>query len=98
MRFHSRSYQTLAPTPDGRIFGELALSHTFDDACKSVAAYIRRCEAPDAAYHLVHDGPGVSLNMTPQLIPVNLIHLDGSLALAGHNMVDMIPPHDGQNP
>ena len=27
MRFHSRSYQTLAPTHDGRIFGELTISH-----------------------------------------------------------------------
>ena len=80
MRFHSRSYQTLAPTPDGRLFGELALSHSFDDAWNSAAAYIRSCEAPDAAYHLVYDGPGESLNMTPQLVPVNLIRLDGSLA------------------
>ena len=98
MRFHSRSYQTLAPTPDGRLFGELALSCAFDDACNSAAAYIRSCEAPDAAYHLVYDGPGESLNMTPQLVPVNLIRLDGSLALAEHYMVDVIPTHDGWTP
>ena len=41
MRFHSRSYQTLAPKSDSRIYGELTLSLTFDDAYNSAAAYIR---------------------------------------------------------
>ena len=78
MRFHTRYYQTLAPKPDGRLFGEVTLSHTFDDACNSAAAHIRSCEAPNAAYHLVYDGPVMSLNIVPQLVPVNLIHLDRS--------------------
>ena len=98
MCFHSRSYQTLAPTPNGRLFGELTLSHTFDNACNSSAPYIHSCETLDAAYHLVYDGPGVSLNLSPQLVPVNLVRLDGSSALTGHYMVDMITTHDGQNP
>ena len=68
MRFHSRSCQTLTPTPDSRLFGELTLSHTFGDACNSAAAYVHSNGAPDTAYHLVHDGPGVSLNITPQLV------------------------------
>ena len=96
--FHSRSYQTLAPTPDGRIFGELTLSHTFDDAYNSAAAYFLSCEALDAVYHLVYDGPGMSLNTAPQLVPVNLIRPDGSSALTGHYMVDIITTHDGQDP
>ena len=98
MRFHSRSYQTLVPTPDGHLFGELTLLHIFGDACKSTAAYIRNCETPDAVYHLVYDDPGVSLNSTPQLTPVSLIRLDGSLAPTGRHMVDIIPTHDGQDP
>ena len=98
MRFHSSSYQTLAPTPDGRIFGELTLSHIFDDAYKSAAAYIRSRETPDAVHHLVYDGPGMSLNTPPQLVPVNLAYLDGSPALTGHYMVDIITTHDGQDP
>ena len=98
MRFYSRSYQTLAPTNDGRIFGELTLSHTFDNADNSAAAYIHSCEAPDAAYHLVYDGPGMSLTNAPQFVPVNLVHLDGSPALTGHYMVDIAATHDGQNP
>ena len=90
-RFHSWSYETLAPTPDRRLFGELTLSHTFEDACNSAAAYTRSGEAPDAAYHLVYDDLGMCLNIAPQLVLVNLIRLDGSAALTGHYMVDIIP-------
>ena len=93
MRFHSLSYQTLTPTHDGRIFGELAPSHTFD-----AAAHIRSCEAPDAAHHLAYDGPGMSLNTAPQLVRVNLVRFDGSPALTGHYMVDIATTHDGQDP
>ena len=39
MRFHSRSYQTLLPQPDGRIFGELVHSPC-DDNFSSAAAFI----------------------------------------------------------
>ena len=90
MRFHSRSYQTLSPQPDGRIFGELALS-LCDDNLGSAAAYIRNRESSEAVYHLVYDGLGVSLTDSPQLIPVNLVRLDGSPALTGHYMVDLPP-------
>ena len=98
MHFNSRSYQTLAPTHDGRIFGELTLSNTFDNAHNSAAGYIRSCEAPDAAYHLVYDGPGMSLTTAPQLVPVNLVRLDGSSAITGHDMVDIATTHNGQDP
>ena len=98
MRFHSRSYQTLPSQSDGRVFGELTLSHVCDDANGSAAAYIRNCEVSDAAYNLVYDGQGVSLDDTPQLIPVNLVRLDGSPALTGHYMVDMLPVHDDSSP
>ena len=83
MRFHSRSYQTLPPQPDGRIFGELTLS-SCDDNFSSAAAYIRNCETLDAAYHLVYNGPGVTLTDSPQVIPVNLVRLDG---LTGHGVI-----------
>ena len=83
---------------DGRIFGELTLSHTFVNAHNSAAAYIHSCEAPDAANHLVYDGPGMSPTTAPQLVPVNMIRLDGSPALTGHYMVDIATTHDGQDP
>ena len=92
MRFHSRSYQTLPPQPDGRIFGELTLS-SCDDNFSSAAACLRNCKTLDAAYHLVYNGPGVTLTDSPQLIPVNLVRLDGSPALTAHNMVDLLPVH-----
>ena len=88
MRFHSRSYQTLLPQPDGRIFGELTLS-IGDDNLDSAAAYFRDRESSDAVYHLVYDGLGVSLTDSRQLIPVNLVRRDGSPALTGHYMVDL---------
>ena len=97
MRFHSRSYQTLSPQPDGRIFGELTLS-LCEDNLGSATAYIRNRESSDAVYHLVYDGLGVSLTDSPQLIPVNLVRLDGSPALTGHYTVDLLPAHDGSNP
>ena len=97
MRFHSRSYQTLSPQPDGRVFDELTLS-LCDDNLGCAAAYIRNHEVSDAAYHLVYDGQGVSLNDSPQLIPMNLVCLDRSPALTGHDMVDLLPIHDDSNP
>ena len=96
MHFHSRSYQTLSPQPDGRIFAELALSPC-DDNLSSAAAYIRNHEASDAAYHLVYDGEDVSLTDSPQLIPMNLVHLDGSPALTGHYMVKFLSAHNDSN-
>ena len=65
MRFHTRSYQILAPTYDGRIFGERTLSHTFDNAHNSAAAYIHSCETPDAAHHLIYDVPSMPLTTAP---------------------------------
>ena len=97
MRFHSRSYQTLPPLPDGRTFGELTLSPC-DGNLGSAAAYTRNHEAPANAYHLVYDGLGVPLTDSPQLIPVNLVCLDGSPALTGHYIVDLLPVNANSNP
>ena len=97
MRFPSRSDQTLPPHPDGRTFGELTLSPC-EDNLGSAAAYIRNREASDNAYHLVYDGLGVSLTDSSQLVPVNLVHLDGSPALTGHYMVDLLPVNDDSYP
>jgi len=95
MRFHSRSYQTLPSTSDGRVLGELPLAHICDKNPGGASAYIRKCDTPDVAYHLIDKGEGVSLETTPQLIPVNLVRLDGSPALTGHYMVDRLPHSDG---
>ena len=65
MRSLTRSYQTLAPTHDGRIFDELTPSHTFSNAQNSAAAYIHSCETLDAAHHLIYDGQGMTLTAAP---------------------------------
>ena len=97
MRFHSRSYQTLSPQPDGRVFGELTLS-IGGDHLGSAAAYIRDRSSSDNVYHLVYDGLGVSLTDSPQLIPVSLVRRDGSPALTSHYMVDLPPAPDSSDP
>ena len=79
-------------------FGELTLSYIYDDARNSAAAYIHNCGAPDVAYDIVYDGSGVSFDSAPQRVPVSLIRLDGSVALTGHYIVDIISTHDGQYP
>ena len=40
----------------------------------------------------------MSLTDSPQLIPVNLVRLDGSPALTGHYMVDLLPANDDSYP
>ena len=97
MRFHLRSYQTLSPQPDGRVFGELTPS-IGDDHLGSAAAYMRDHASSDNVYHLVYDGLGVSLTDTPQLIPVNLVRRDGFPALTGHYMVDLPPAPGSSDP
>ena len=56
------------------------------------------CCAPDVDCDLVYDGSSVSLDSAPQRVPVSLIRLDGSIALTGHYIVDMISTHDCQYP
>ena len=98
MRFHSRSYRTLAPAPDGRVFGELTLSHKFDDAYTSATAYIRSCETTNVVHQLRYDVEGLSLTSSPQLVTVNLTRLNGHPALTGYYMMDIATSHDDQYP
>ena len=65
MRFHSRSYQTLPSTPDGRVLGELNLTHICDNNLDGASAYIRTCDAPGIAYHLIYEGKSMSPSIQP---------------------------------
>ena len=59
MHFHTCSYKTLPSTPGGRVLGEPTLPHICDNNPGGVSAYIRTCEGPHAAYHLVYEGEGL---------------------------------------
>ena len=61
MRFHSRSYRTLAPTPDGHVFGELTLAHINDHSDSGASAFIRTCDDLEVAYHFIYEGKDMSL-------------------------------------
>ena len=90
MRFNTRSYCPLPPRPqDNRVFGELMLSH---HATTGVSAYAIDPTATDGGFHLIYDGSvGVTLSDEPQLLEINLVRSNGSLALTGHYLVDMLP-------
>ena len=57
-----------------------------------MSAYAIDPIAPDGGFHLLYDGTvGVTLSDEPQLLEVNLVRINGSLALTGHYLVDMLP-------
>ena len=90
MRFNTRSYRALPPRPhDIRFFGELTLSH---HATAGVSAYAIDPTAQDGGFHLLFDGTvGVTLSDEPQLLEVDLVRSNGSPALTGHYLVDILP-------
>ena len=90
MRFNTRAYRALPPRPyDNRVFGELTLSH---HAKAGVSAYAIDPNAEGGAFHLLYGGTVVvTLSDEPQLLEVNLVRSNGSPALTGHYLVDMLP-------
>ena len=58
---------------------------------------MRNCDDLEVAYHLTYEGKDMSLDVTLQLIPVNLFRRDGSPALTGHYMVDLVPLSDNSD-
>ena len=74
---------------DNRVLGELTLSH---HATTGVSAYAIDPTATDGGFHLLYDGTvGVTLSDEPQLLEVNLVRSNGSPALTGHYLDDMLP-------
>ena len=90
MRFNTRSYRVLPPRPhDSRSLGELTLSH---HATTGVSAYTVDPIAVDGGFHLFNEGTvGVIFSDEPQLLDVNLVRSNGSPALTGHCLVDILP-------
>ena len=57
-----------------------------------MSAYVIDPIAADGGFHLLYDGTvGVTLSDEPQLLEVNLVRSNGSPALTGHYLVDMLP-------
>ena len=57
-----------------------------------VSAYALDPNAEGGAFHLLYGGTvGVTLSDEPQLLEVNLVRSNGSPALTGHYLVDMLP-------
>ena len=51
--------------------------------------------ASDGGFHLRYDGAvGITLSDEPQMLAVNLVRSNGSQALTGHYLVDMLPQDD----
>ena len=61
-------------------------------ATTGVSAYAIDSTATNGGFHLLYDGTvGVTLSDKPQLLEVNLVRSNGSPALTGHYLVDMLP-------
>ena len=90
MRFNNRSYRCLPPRPsDYRIFGELEL---YDHASAGVPTYAIYPVASGGGFHLRCDGTvGVTPSDEPRPLAVTLVRSNGSQALTGHYLVDMVP-------
>ena len=58
---------------------------------------MRNCDDLEVAYHLTYEGKDMSLDETPQLLPVNLVRCHGSPALTGHYIVDLVPLSDNSD-
>ena len=58
---------------------------------------MRNCDDLEVAYHLTYEVKDMSLDKTTQLIAVNLVRCDGSPALTGHYMVDLVPLSDNSD-
>ena len=57
-----------------------------------MSAYVIDPIAEIGGFHLLYEGTvGVTLSDEPQLLEVNLVRSNGSPALTGHYLVDMLP-------
>ena len=90
MRFNTRTYRMLPPRPlDNRVFGEYTLAHQDDSGA---VAYVPDFTAPADQFQLRYAGPtGTSLSDDHQMIEVNLVRSNGTPALTGQYLVDMLP-------
>ena len=89
MNFNNRTYRSLTPQPsEHRMFDELESSH---HVLAGVGAYAINLVPSGGGFHHRYDGAvGVTLSDEPQLLAVNVVRSNGSQALTGHYLVDML--------
>lgn len=91
MRFSNRSYLTLAPKrPGGRVMGELSLGVHHDANVATVFVHDGSARESDFQRRYADYAP---LQPLPEyrLAKVAMVRDDGSPALAGSYLVDMLP-------
>ena len=93
MRFNTRSNRALPPRPlDNRVLNELTLSHY---TTAGLAAYAVDPAPSNGDFHLLYGGiTDVPLSDEPQPFAANLVRSNGSPALTGHYLVDILPQPD----
>ena len=93
MHVNNCTYRSLPPRPsDHRIFAELEFSR---HASAGVWAFAVNPIPSGGGFHLCYEcAVGVTLSDEPKLLAVNLVRSNGSHALTGHYLVDVIPLSD----
>lgn len=93
MRFKNRSYRSVPPCPsDHKMVGELESPH---HAPRGVLAYAIPPVASGGVFNLCDDDAvSITLADESQLLATNVVHSNGSQALIGHYLVDMLPQSD----
>ena len=90
MRFHDRSYRTLAPRPGNhRVFGALTLSLL---GLHDATAFVPDYSAHHESFHLLYArNTGITLSRDRRLVDVDLVRSNGAPALVGCYFVNMLP-------
>ena len=90
MRFSARFFPP--HQSDRRVFGELTLSH---HAPTGASAFVPDPLASDGDFDIRYDGTdSVTLANEPKLLAVNLVRSNGSPALTGNYLVEMLSQPD----
>ena len=95
LRFSTHTYTSDKPVPNRPVTGKLHLGHFDNDS--GAHAYTDDPTQTGNAFRLYYVGEDIaSLSPEPQLVYVNLVRRNGSPALTGHYLVELLKPDDSQ--
>ena len=91
---------TLAPTEHLRLhlMAAISVNSLYRTHLTTLTTALPRTSAAMRPRRTLYITSYMSLHTSPQLVPMNPTRLDGSPALTGHYMVDIITTHDDQDP